>query len=76
MKRDTNEPVDPADLLHGLPAIGRYLGIGARQAAHLKDAVGLPCFKLGKTVAARRSTLNAWLAEREAKGGKAEHTNA
>lgn len=59
------KPAD-GDLLHGLPAIAGHLGIGARQAAHLKDTAGLPTFKLGKTVCARRSTLNAWLAEREA----------
>jgi hypothetical protein len=61
-------PRDPADLLRGMPAIARHLGIKERQARHLQETGALPCFKLGKTVCARRSTLIRWLEDREAAG--------
>ncbi|GGC70755.1 DNA-binding protein [Chelatococcus reniformis] len=57
-----------ADLLSGWIAIGKHLGMKPDAARHLARTSGLPTFKLGKTVCARRSTLNAWLAEREAAG--------
>ena len=60
------------DLLYGAPSIATFLGIGERQAQHLADTRAIPTFKLpgNKTVCARRSTLNAWLAEREADARK------
>ncbi|TGV61543.1 DNA-binding protein [bacterium M00.F.Ca.ET.141.01.1.1] len=54
------------DLLMGADAIARSLGITRRQAYRLIYDGLLPSFKLGGTVSARRSSLTAWLAEREA----------
>lgn len=58
---------DDSDLLYGMPAIARHLNIRPRQAHHLKEKGGLPVFELGGVLCARRSTLNAWIVERERK---------
>lgn len=55
-----NEP----DLLHGYAAIAAHLGLTARQAEQMA-ANGLPTFKVGRTVCARRSTLAQHFAEQE-----------
>ncbi|RWK14637.1 MAG: DNA-binding protein [Mesorhizobium sp.] len=49
----------------GADAIARFLGITRRQTYRLVYDGLLPSFKLGGTVAARRSSLTAWLAEAE-----------
>lgn len=56
------------DLLSGYAEIGGHLGVSERQAKHLAGSGSIPTFKLpgSAIVRARRSTLNAWLAEREA----------
>lgn len=54
------------DLLYGMPAIAGHLGLKVPQARHLADRGTIPMFKVGKLTCARRSTLNTWLAEREA----------
>lgn len=54
-----------SDLLYGMPAIARHLNIRTRQAHHLKEKGGLPIFDLAGVLCARRSTLNAWIADRE-----------
>lgn len=56
------------DLLMGAKAIADHLGITARQTYRLIYADDIPTFKLGGTVAARRTTLGVWLAEQERKG--------
>lgn len=53
------------DLLMGANAIAAYLGVKPRQAYRLSYDRIIPCFKLGGTVAARRSSLAKWLAEVE-----------
>lgn len=53
----------PGDLLLGAKAIADYLGISARQTYRLTYHGLLPHFKLGGTVAARRSALTKWLDE-------------
>ncbi|RYG85264.1 MAG: DNA-binding protein [Alphaproteobacteria bacterium] len=55
-----------ADLLLGAPAIAEFLGIKARQVYRLIYDDLLPTFKVGGTVAARRSTLNKWIEDQEA----------
>ena len=55
------------DLLYGFDAIGAHLGVSSRQAKHRAAVGDLPTFKLGRHVCARRSTLDAWLTECEAK---------
>jgi len=71
MQRDSDEGQNP-DFLYGAPAIAAALGLSTRQARHLSDTGAIPTFKLpgNKIICARRSTLNAWLAEREAEARK------
>ncbi|MFB0493621.1 hypothetical protein ABIE45_006277 [Methylobacterium sp. OAE515] len=62
----SDEELGSRDLLYGMPAIAGHLGLKVPQARHLADKRTIPTFKVGKLTCARRSTLNAWLAEREA----------
>lgn len=58
------------DLLYGVPAIADAFRWKARHVYHLKDKHGLPTFKIGRTVCAKRSAIRAWIteiAEREAR---------
>jgi len=57
---------DVSDLLYGLNAIGGYLRMTARQAKHRALTGQIPTFKVGRNVCARKASLDAWLAEREA----------
>jgi hypothetical protein len=50
---------DTLDLLYGTRAIADFLGVNLRAAEHLIETKRIPYFKLGKTVAARRSKLLA-----------------
>jgi hypothetical protein len=59
--------VHEPDLLYGAKAIAGFLGLPRRAAEHRIDAGLIPTFKMGGTICARRSTLNAWLAEAEAR---------
>lgn len=61
-----NDNLPTADLLFGAKAIAEFLGINQRQTYRLVYDGVLPSFKLGGTVAARRSTLTKWLAAQEA----------
>jgi excisionase family DNA binding protein len=54
-----------SELLHGVQDIAAYLGLTDRQVERHIARSGLPVFRLGRTVCARRSTLEAWLAELE-----------
>ncbi|MBB5714533.1 hypothetical protein FHS94_001364 [Sphingomonas aerophila] len=54
-----------ADLLYGLEAIGRAIGLGPRQVQYLHEKEDFPTFKLGRTVCARRSSLAQHFAEGE-----------
>lgn len=57
-----------ADLLSGLKAIGEYLNRTPEQVRHLIRTAGLPAFTLGeRNVSARKTSLDAWLADCEAK---------
>lgn len=71
---DATSGVNRADLLYGVPAIAEHLGISQRQARHLSERRSIPTFRLpGNTmICARRSSLNAWLAEQEAAARKPE----
>jgi excisionase family DNA binding protein len=62
---------DP-DLLYGLPAIAGELGLSNDQVRHLAKSHGLPTFKLGRSVCARRSTLASWLAQQETRAASQE----
>lgn len=53
------------DILRGADAIAAFLGFPRRAIYHLVSKGGLPAFRLGETICARRSTLTAWIAEQE-----------
>lgn len=57
----------PDDLLYGVPAIADAFGWKARQVYHLKEAHGLPTFKIGRVVCAKRSAIAAWITAQAAK---------
>lgn len=56
---------DTSDLLYGLVAIGAYLRMSARQAKHRARNGDIPTFKVGRSVCARKGTLDEWLSSRE-----------
>ena len=56
----------PDDVLYGVPAIAAAFRLKDRQVYHLKAQHGLPTYKVGKTVCARRGAVAAWFAAREA----------
>ena len=59
--------MENADLISGARAIASRLGLTERQVRHHHELGRIPTFKIGTTIVARRSTLNAWLAECAAK---------
>jgi excisionase family DNA binding protein len=61
-----NDEILEGDLLMGAPAIAKFLGVTQRQVYRLAYDKVVPHFKLGGTVAARRSSLSAWMDEQEA----------
>jgi hypothetical protein len=66
-----NDNVIEGDLLMGANAIAKFLGVTPRQTYRLVYDGLVPSFKLGGTVAARRSSLFKWLAEQEMAAGAA-----
>ena len=65
--------VEDAGILHGFEAIGRHLGVSADAARGRVAKEGMPIARSGRRVWIRRSTLNAWLADREAAVLAAQH---
>ena len=65
MRSDNN-----ADVLHGFDAIGRHLGMTGEAARQRVRREKIPVVRSGRRVWIRRSTLNAWLAEREAEAAR------
>ena len=61
-----------SDLLQGYAEIGEHLRMTPNAAKHRVKSEAIPVFRMGRIVCARRSTLNAWLAEREAAGRGAQ----
>lgn len=61
-----NDNFIDGDLLMGAPAIAKFLGVTQRQVYRLTYDRIVPHFKLGGTVAARRSSLSAWMCQAEA----------
>lgn len=53
------------DLLMGADAIADFLGVTRRQVYRLVYDGIIPSFKLGGTVAARRSSLTRWMEQLE-----------
>ena len=48
-------------LLYGVPAIAGYLGLRQRQARHQIEKGHIPTFRMGGTICARPTVLDAWL---------------
>lgn len=66
---DTGLPL-AQDLMSGAGAIAQFMfGDDAegnrRKVYHAADKLGLPCFKIGGTLCARRSTILAWIERQE-----------
>jgi excisionase family DNA binding protein len=60
-----NDNTLAADLLRGAEAIAGYLGFPRRAVYHAVAKNHLPHFRIGDTVCARKSTLQAWIAKQE-----------
>lgn len=54
-----------SDTLYGAAAVASFLGLPRRAVYHAVSTGRLPVFRIGETVAARKSTLLAWIAEQE-----------
>jgi hypothetical protein len=68
---DRTIPTLRDDVLTGADEIARFLfGDTAKRRAvyHLASKDGLPTFRLGNTICARRSTLLAWIEAQERAG--------
>ncbi|GHA11270.1 hypothetical protein GCM10007989_01970 [Devosia pacifica] len=66
MSDSANDNFPVADLLLGAKAIAKHLGVTQRQTYRLIADRHIPSFKVGGTVAARRSQLNDWLSGQSA----------
>jgi hypothetical protein len=58
------------DLMTGAESIAEFIFGDAseanrRRVYHSADKLGLPCFKMGGTLCARRSTIVAWIERQE-----------
>lgn len=59
------------DLLHGAKAISQFVygnteDANVRRIYHAADRLGMPTFRMGATICARRSTIMKWIAAQEA----------
>ena len=66
---DTGLPLHN-DLMIGADAISEFMFGDAtegnkRRVYHAADKLGLPCFKMGGSLCARRSTILRWIADKE-----------
>ncbi|GAB5427251.1 MAG: hypothetical protein Devi2KO_07100 [Devosia indica] len=53
------------DVIWGAEAIGRFLGMTRRQVYHACDQEHLPIFRVGSTLACRKSTMMTFITKRE-----------
>ena len=54
-----------SDILYGAAAVGEFLGMPRRSVYHAVASGRLPVFRIGETVAARKSTLLGWIQSQE-----------
>ena len=64
------------ELLYGANAIAEFLGMRPRQVYSLIFKRAIPHWHEGRTVVARRATLRAWIAPREAAAQVPQHPPA
>lgn len=72
---DTGLPLAD-DLMTGAEAIARFMfgdatDTNKRRVYHAADKLGLPTFRIGATLCARRSTILTWIAKQEQQGSAA-----
>jgi len=60
-KREKAMTNNAGELLLGAKKISEFLGVSPRQVYRLADEGLIPTFKVGGTLSARRSSLDAWL---------------
>ncbi|MEF2557591.1 DNA-binding protein [Aurantimonas sp. C2-5-R2] len=63
-----NDNTLAADLLKGADAIADYTGFDRRSVYHFASKGGLPTFRVGALICARKTTLMAWISEQETAG--------
>jgi len=63
---------DLSDLLYGAPAIAAHLGLSVKSVRHRIEAGVIPSFKIGGSICARRSSLDAWFKRLEASAAMGE----
>ena len=56
-----------ADLLYGVPAIAKFLGVGEQATRHLARLGRITTFRMGRRLCARKSTLNSDFAALESR---------
>lgn len=56
---------EAGQLLYGARAIGDYLGVSERRALYLCEKQAFPFWRQDRTICAKRSSLQAWMTERE-----------
>ena len=66
MTEKTEASGEVSDVLNGYAEIGKFMGCTERQAEWRCTNGGVPTFKIGRSVCARRSTLRRWMDEQEA----------
>lgn len=71
-----NDNTLAADILRGADAIGAFLGFPRRSIYHLAATGGMPYFRIGDIICARRSTLIAWIAAQEEAIANSNHQPA
>lgn len=56
-----------ADILQGADAIAAWTGFKRRAIYHAVACGHIPTFRMGEIICARKSTLNRWVSEQEAR---------
>ncbi|XYD11500.1 DNA-binding protein [Methylobacterium sp. NMS12] len=64
------------DLMTGAEAIAKFMfgdatDTNKRRVYHAADKLGLPTFRIGATLCARRSTILSWISKQEQQGSAA-----
>ena len=62
------------DLLYGVKAIAKFLGMRKDQCQHRCDEKRIPTFRIGRNIVARKTTLARWVEDMEAAGTEPEPT--
>ncbi|SCX31077.1 hypothetical protein DSM25558_5113 [Agrobacterium sp. DSM 25558] len=58
--------MEGSEVIVGAKAIGEAIGVKTRRVHLMIDKGEIPVFRLGGSIAMRRSTLNSWISSLEA----------